>query len=75
MRNCSARLQEFQRLVRGVREQIKSETDQALKQEEARYKIDDALAWGRTEEYYKALTESLYLHGARTDRKHYFAGV
>src|SRR6058998_3843793 len=30
--------QEFQRLLRLVREQIKSQTDQALKQEESRYK-------------------------------------
>jgi len=49
-------------LLRGVREQIKSETDQALKQEEARYKDSTDGPWlEEREEYYKALTESLYL--------------
>src|SRR6266516_4611030 len=54
--------QEFQRLLRAVREQIKSETDQALKQEETRYKDSTDGAWLKErEEYYKALTESFYL--------------
>ena len=54
--------QEFQRLLRAVREQIKSETDQALKQEETRYKDSTDGAWlEEREEYYKALTESFYL--------------
>jgi len=49
-------------LLRGVREQIKSETDQVLKQEEARYKDSTDGPWlEEREEYYKALTESLYL--------------
>jgi len=49
-------------LLRGVREQIKSETDQALKQEEAGYKDSTDGPWlEEREEYYKALTESLYL--------------
>jgi DNA polymerase III subunit delta' len=54
--------QEFQRLLRAVREQIKSETDQALKQEETRYKDSTDGAWlEEREEYYKARTESFYL--------------
>ena len=54
--------QEFQRLLRAVREQIKGETDQALKKEEARYKDSTDGAWlEEREEYYKALTESFYL--------------
>ena len=54
--------QEFQCLLRAVREQIKSETDQALKQEETRYKDSTDGAWlEEREEYYKALTESFYL--------------
>ena len=54
--------QGFQRLLRGVREQIKDETDEALKREEARYRNSTDGAWlGEREEYYKALTESLYL--------------
>jgi len=54
--------QEFQHLLRAVREQIKSETDQALKQEETRYKDSTDGAWlEEREEYYKALTESFYL--------------
>src|SRR5947207_2231504 len=54
--------QEFQRLLRAIREQIKSETDQALKQEHARYKDSTDGCWlPEREEYYKALTESFYL--------------
>ena len=54
--------QEFQRLLHAVRERIKSETDQALKQEETRYKDSTDGAWlEEREEYYKALTESFYL--------------
>jgi len=54
--------QEFQRLLRAIREQIKSETDQALKQEHARYKDSTDGIWLQDrEEYYKALTESSYL--------------
>src|SRR6266516_867161 len=54
--------QAFQRLLRAVREQIKSETDQALKQEETRYKNSTDGVWLEEREgYYKALTESLYL--------------
>jgi DNA polymerase III subunit delta' len=54
--------QEFQRLLRTMREQIQTETAQALKQEEARYKDATDGTWlEEREEYYKALTESLYL--------------
>ncbi len=54
--------QEFQCLLRAVREQIKDETDQSLKREETRYKDSTDGAWlEEREQYYKALTESLYL--------------
>jgi DNA polymerase III subunit delta' len=54
--------QEFQRLLRMVREQIQSETAQALKHDTARYKDSTDGAWLEEREgYYKALTESLYL--------------
>jgi DNA polymerase III subunit delta' len=54
--------QEFQRLLREVREEVKGETDEALKREETRYKDATDGTWlEEREEYYKALTESLYL--------------
>ena len=54
--------QEFQRLLREVRDEVKRETDAALKKEEARYKDATDGAWlEEREDYYKALTESLYL--------------
>jgi DNA polymerase III subunit delta' len=54
--------QEFQRLLRGVREEVKCEIDEALKHEQMRYKDATDGAWlEEREEYYKALTESLYL--------------
>lgn len=54
--------QEFQQLLRAIREEVKHETDDALKREEARYKDATDGAWlEEREEYYKALTESLYL--------------
>ena len=54
--------QKFQRLLRVIREQIKAETDEALKREEARYKNSTDGAWlEEREEYYKALIQSLYL--------------
>ena len=54
--------QEFQGLLRAVREQVKSETDEAMKQETTRYKDATDGAWLEDrEEHYKALTESLYL--------------
>jgi len=61
--SCAYRLaQEFQGLLRTVREEIKSETDEALKQEEARYRNTTDGAWlEQREDYYTALSESLYL--------------
>ena len=54
--------QEFQQLLRVIREEVKSETDDALKREQARYKDATDGAWLEEREgYYKALTESLYL--------------
>jgi len=54
--------QEFQRLLRSVREEVKRETDEALKQEQIRYKDATDGAWLEDrEQYYKARAESLYL--------------
>jgi DNA polymerase-3 subunit delta' len=54
--------QEFQSLLREVREQVKSETEEAIKRETTRYKDATDGAWlEEREEHYKALTESLYL--------------
>ena len=54
--------QEFQGLLRAVREEVKSETDEAMKGETTRYKDATDGAWlEEREEHYKALTESLYL--------------
>src|SRR5574338_64191 len=54
--------QEFQQLLRSIREEVKGETDNALKHEQTRYKDSTDGAWlDEREEYYKALTESLYL--------------
>jgi DNA polymerase-3 subunit delta' len=54
--------QEFQGLLRTVREAVKRETDEALKQEETRYKNATDGSWLEDrEQYYKALAESLYL--------------
>ena len=53
---------EFQGLLREVREEVRRETDEALKKEEVRYKNATDGAWlEEREDYYKALTESLYL--------------
>jgi DNA polymerase-3 subunit delta' len=54
--------QEFQILLRGIREQIKAENDEALEREEARYRNSTEGTWlDDREEYYKALNESRYL--------------
>jgi DNA polymerase-3 subunit delta' len=54
--------QGFQHLLRAVREEVKLKTNEALKQEQARYKDATDGAWlEEREEYYNALTESLYL--------------
>jgi DNA polymerase-3 subunit delta' len=53
---------EFQQLLRAVREEVKNETDDALERDQTRYKDATDGAWlEEREEYYKALTESLYL--------------
>ena len=54
--------QAFQRLLRLIHDQIKRDTDEALRSEEARYRNSTDGVWlEEREEYYKALTESLYL--------------
>ena len=54
--------QEFQGLLRAVREEVKRETDDTFKKETTRYKDATDGAWlEEREEYYKALTESVYL--------------
>ncbi len=54
--------QEMQRLLGSIREQIKAETEEALEREEQRYRNSTDGAWLEDrEDYYKALTESLYL--------------
>ena len=54
--------QEFQQLLRTIREEVKHQSDDALKREQTRYKDATDGSWlEEREEYYKALTESLYL--------------
>jgi len=54
--------QEFQSLLRSVREEVKRETDEALRQEQLRYRDATDGAWlEEREQYYKARAESLYL--------------
>jgi DNA polymerase-3 subunit delta' len=54
--------QGLQRLLSGIREQIKGENAEAVKAEEARYKNSTDGSWlADREDYYKALTESMYL--------------
>src|SRR5439155_9063353 len=54
--------QGLQSLLGRVREQIKAQTGEALKNEEARYRNSTDGAWlDDREDYYKALTESLYV--------------
>jgi DNA polymerase-3 subunit delta' len=51
-----------QRLLGAIREDIKTQTAEALKSEEARYRNSTDGVWlDEREEYYKALTESLYI--------------
>src|ERR1700731_948800 len=53
--------QGVQRLLSAIREEIKAQNAEALKAEEARYRNSTDGAWlDEREEYYKALTESLY---------------
>src|ERR1700720_3479351 len=52
----------MQSLLGEIREQIRAQTAKALKDEEARYRNSTDGAWlDDREDYYKALTESLYL--------------
>lgn len=54
--------QGLQRLLGAIREQIKADHAEAMKQEEAHYRNSTDGAWlDEREDYYKALTESLYL--------------
>jgi DNA polymerase-3 subunit delta' len=54
--------QGVQQLLGAIREEIKAHNAEALKREEARYRNSTDGAWlDEREEYYKALTESLYL--------------
>ena len=54
--------QGLQRLLSEIRDQIKSQNAEALKEEETRYRNTTDGAWLEDrEEYYKALTESLYI--------------
>ncbi|HET9856632.1 MAG TPA: hypothetical protein VFP99_02255 [Chthoniobacterales bacterium] len=54
--------QGMQSLLGKVREEIKAQTAEALKNEEARYRNSTDGAWlDDREDYYKALTESLYI--------------
>jgi len=54
--------QGLQGLLGGIRDEIKEENAEALKQEETRYKNSTDGAWLEDrEDYYKALTESQYL--------------
>src|SRR6202040_2504371 len=49
-------------LLSGIKERIKNENEEALKSEEARYRNSTDGAWLEDrEDYYKALTESLYI--------------
>lgn len=54
--------QGLQRLLNRIRDEIKANNAEALKAEEARYRNSTDGAWlDEREEYYKALTESLYV--------------
>jgi DNA polymerase-3 subunit delta' len=59
--------QGMQALLSGIREQIKSQSEDALEGEEARYRNSTDGAWLEDrEDYYKALTESLYIQRRAT---------
>jgi len=54
--------QGFQRLLGDIRNQIKTEHTEALKREQARYQSSTDGSWlDAREDYYKALSESLYI--------------
>ncbi len=55
-------VQGMQQLLGVIREEIKFQNENALKEEEARYRNSTDGAWlNEREDYYKALTESLYI--------------
>ena len=59
--------QGFQSLLGKIRDQIKTQTAEGLKNEEVRYRDSTDGAWLEDrEEYYKALTESLYIQRRAT---------
>jgi hypothetical protein len=52
----------LQRLLAGIRDEIRENNAEALKREEAQYRNSTDGSWlEEREDYYKALTESLYL--------------
>jgi DNA polymerase III subunit delta' len=62
IRDAYALAQGFQRLLVGIRDEIKTEQAEALKREQARYQNTTDGTWlDDREEYYKALSESLYI--------------
>jgi DNA polymerase-3 subunit delta' len=62
VQNAYRLAQGLQRLLAAIREQIKEESAEAMKGEEAHYRNSTDGAWlDQREDYYKALTESLYL--------------
>jgi DNA polymerase-3 subunit delta' len=59
--------QSFHRLLGAIRDRIRTQTADALKREEARYRNATDGAWlDEREEYYKALSESLYIQQRAT---------
>jgi DNA polymerase-3 subunit delta' len=62
IRHAYSLVQQVQVLLATVREEIKSQNTEALNAEESRYRNSTDGAWlDEREEYYKALTESLYI--------------
>lgn len=62
VRHAYALAQKLQRVLAHVRDEIREKNAEALKREEAQYKNSTDGSWlDEREDYYKALTESLYL--------------
>ena len=62
IRDAYALAQGFQRLLARIRDEIKSEHAETLKREQTRYQNSTDGTWlDEREEYYKALSESLYI--------------
>ena len=62
VRDAYVLAQGFHRLLARIREEIKTEQGEALKREQARYQNATDGSWlDEREEYYKALSESLYI--------------